>query len=255
MDKKTNYDNKIKLCKKLGAEKFQNIVFFVERLKFKILKRLFPNFLKFYDRMCDRIRDKKLKKLHSQTTKMEIINYYRTQKLLARKEFYQEKNLNYHFDMNRPTEFIKYLNWNKNIHVRGIKQNLIIIPICTLLLSINPIFYIIFIYEIFSLLINFQCVNIQNYNIYRFKEKEEKLRNIEKRKQEKEIKTHSKAARVIANSLKETDEIPTIDNVINNVSTLDEIKQLRDMIQMKLNVQNEKKLQYISNEKNKSNFI
>ena len=32
--------------------------------------------------------------------------------------------------------------------------------------------------EIFSLFINFQCVNIQNYNIYRYKQHEEQMKKL-----------------------------------------------------------------------------
>ena len=53
-EEKEKYNKKIKLYERLGAEKFQNVVFAVEKIKFKIIKKCFPNFLKFYDKQCDK---------------------------------------------------------------------------------------------------------------------------------------------------------------------------------------------------------
>ena len=60
-----------------------------------------------------------------------IIDETRKLKMAMRKEWHREQNRNYHMDMNKPTEMIYYLNWNKNIHKRGIIINAITIPLLT----------------------------------------------------------------------------------------------------------------------------
>ena len=102
-------NRKIKLYEKLGAEKFQKIVFAVERAKFKIIKKCFPNFLKFYDKQCDKEEEKLLKKAKTEEEKKEIRKNIKFSKMAVRKELNQEKNRNYHMDPNRPTEIYKYL--------------------------------------------------------------------------------------------------------------------------------------------------
>ena len=115
-------ENKIRICEKLGATKFQRVVFKAEEKKFKILKKICPNFIQHYDNWCNRKRDKLLKKYHSEENQRKIIEYYRSQKLLARKEWIREENRNYHMDQNNPMEFIEYLEWNKEIHQNGLKK-------------------------------------------------------------------------------------------------------------------------------------
>ena len=168
---KQDYKKKQELYKKLGAEKFQKVVFAVENLKYKLLKKFWPNFIDFYDKQCDKKRDKELKKEKDPKKRREIIERYRYEKMAIRKEMNREQNRNYHMDMNKPTEMIYYLNWNKNIHKRGIIINAITIPLLTAATIAGIPFAIPFlIEELASAFINFQCINIQNYNIYRFQE-------------------------------------------------------------------------------------
>ena len=60
---KLKYKQKMRLCKKLGAEKFQKVVFEIEKMKFKILKTICPNFIKYFDKYYDfqKKRDNTLK--------------------------------------------------------------------------------------------------------------------------------------------------------------------------------------------------
>ena len=61
MAKEKDLDKQIELCKKLGATDFQKLVFLVEKIKFKVLKTLVPNYIKYFDKHVDRITNKKLK--------------------------------------------------------------------------------------------------------------------------------------------------------------------------------------------------
>lgn len=228
---KTDNKKKIAICEKLGAERFQGVVFKAEDIKYKVLKTVFPNFIKHYDRVCNYKRDKQLKKLHSDTSKKEVIEKYRLQKLLMRKEIAREQNRNYHMDQNKPTEFIQYLNWNKDIHKRGLKKDAITIPILGIvaLCGFTPAIPLL-IAEVGSAFINFQCINIQNYNIYRFKESEDILKKMETKRQERNIKNYSQGAKVIEKSLNETKEIPSMDDIINNIENKEQLVELRNMV-------------------------
>ncbi len=235
------YSKKIKLCEKFGALKFQKIVLLVEKIKFRFLKKVFPNFLNYYDRICDKKRDRALKEVHSNITKKQIIEHYNMQKILSRKEFYHEKSRNYHIDENRPIEFLKYLNWNKQIHEMGIKRDLIFLPVYTFLSIINPIFVALVIYDLFCMFINFECINIQNYNIYRIKEQEEKIYRIQNIKAKVNIKKYGEGSEIIVKTIRENNNIPTSDDVIENVQTIEELNQIKHMIQSELDYRKSKK--------------
>lgn len=225
-----DYKKKISLCEKLGADKFQNVVFKVEDLKFKSIKKLCPNFIKHYDKYCDLKKKIRLKKVTSEDDRKKISEHYRTLKLLIRKEFVREENRNYHMDPNKPTEFIQYLEWNKKIHKNGMIKNTVLIPILTIASACGFVPAIPLLgMELGSLFINFQCVNIQNYNIYRFKDKEAVLKKLEISKQKQNMKKYGEAAKVISNSMDKTEDIPSIDDIINGIKTKEQLEQLRNM--------------------------
>ena len=228
------YKKKIELCDKLGAKKFQKIVLKAEELKFKLLKKVFPNFIVHYDKYCDKKRDKLLKKNTSQTKQKEIINECRKQKIAMRRELNREQNRNYHMDPNKPTEFLYYLNWNKKVHQKGLIRNAIILAALTITLSlgITPTLVVMGIaYETISAFINFQCINIQNSHIYRFKILEETLIKREQSRNRNNLANYSNAARVYARSIQETMDIPTIEQLIGNIKTKEEAAELRKMIE------------------------
>lgn len=225
-----DYKKKISLCEKLGADKFQDVVFKVENLKFKSIKKICPNFIKYYDKYCDWQKKRRLKKVTSEEERRIISNHYRKLKLLIRKEFAREENRNYHMDPNKPTEFIHYLEWNKKIHKNGMIKNAVLIPTLTIasVCGFIPAMPLL-VMELGSLFINFQCVNIQNYNIYRFKDKEEVLKKVEVSRQNHNIRKYGEAAKVISNSMDKTEDIPSIDDIINGITTKEQLEQLRNM--------------------------
>ncbi len=225
-------ENKIRICEKLGATKFQRVVFKAEEKKFKILKKICPNFIQHYDNWCNRKRDKLLKKYHSEENQRKIIEYYRSQKLLARKEWIREENRNYHMDQNNPMEFIEYLEWNKEIHQNGLKKNIITLPLLSAatICGFAPAIPFLML-EAGSTFINFQCVNIQNYNIYRFRQKEEKLKKLQDQKHKRDLKKYGEAAKIIGESLDKTTEIPSLEEIIDNIKTPEQLQQLRNLRQ------------------------
>ena len=227
MKKELTYSDKIFLTEKLGASKFQKAVFKVEDIKYKVLKTVCPNYLK------------KLKKLHSDIERKKVIASANYQKKLSHKEFHREINRNYHMNSNRPLEIIRYLEWNKNVHKRGLKSDIIIIC-CLLIISCLGIGQaaIIIPFELFSAFINFQCINIQNHNIYRFKEKEDKLRKIQEAQIERNSTKYAEANKLIADKHRELEDVPTIDDIISNVETIEQLQQLRKLIEKQKSTNN-----------------
>lgn len=231
---KEEYKKKIALCDKLGAKKFQKVVLKTEELKFKVIKKVFPNFITHYDKYCDRRREKSLKRAKNDSERQKIINDCRNQKIAMRRELNREQNRNYHMDENKPTEFLYYLNWNKSVHKKGLIRNAILLAALSggLALGIFPVFASIGIaYELIGAFVNFQCINIQNSHIYRYKIIEESLRKREQNRNKNNVANYSQAAKVYARSIEGTMNIPTIEQLIANVKTKEEAEELRKMIQ------------------------
>ena len=225
------YKKKMVLYKKLGAEKFQKVVFKVERAKFKILKKICPNFIKYFDKYIDSQKKKALKKVKTEQEAKQIIENSKFVKMAMRKEFYQEKNRNYHMDPKKPTEIYQYLEWNKEIHKRGIIKDAILIPILIGGAAFSvPGAIPLLIAEIVSAGINFECINIQNYNICRYKIMKEALKKREEQSIQKRITEYGEAAEVIHKTMEKTEDLPSIDDIIHNIQNKEQLRQLREML-------------------------
>lgn len=232
-----DYKKKIELCEKLGADKFQKVVFKVEELKYKVIKKIFPKYIEWYDKLCDRKRKKDLKKATTDEERKQIIEHYRQQKMLMRKEFHREQNRNYHMDQNKPTEILHYLNWNKEIHMNGIIKNAIAIPCLAVAAGFGlwpGVVLPVLALELGSLFINFQCVNIQNCNIYRYKLREDTMKKLEERRTKRNIENYSEAGAAITRSMEKTEDIPSLSQVIDSIQTKEELEQLRRLVQVTL---------------------
>jgi len=233
MDKKERekLKKKISLCEKLGAKIFQQVVFSVEKIKFKIIKRLFPNYLKRYDNFCDDCRDEELKNAKTEEERKEIIDKYKFNKMIMRKEFHREQNVNYHMNMEKPTEIIKYLKWNKDIHQQGLQKNAVVVPILALIVILGGnVVLPLLIMEILDTIINLECINIQNYNLYRIEIMKEQLEKRETRNMERHIEKYQKADDLVARAVEKNIDVPNIDYIISNAKDLEELKQLRELI-------------------------
>ena len=287
VEEKIDYNKKIELCKKLGADKFQKVVFKAEELKFKFIRRFIPRYIEHMDKLYDwigkkelesskkslkkynKIKEETIKKL-SKTTSEEKKNKIKqranrklkrikqriipeevikknvqSNKILMRKEYYLSQNRNYHMDLDRPTEMLSYLEYNKRVHMNGLKRNAVFLPIFTGLSVAFPITTPLVAYELASTFINFQCVNIQNCNIYRFKQKEEKLKKIEETRAKTNIKKYGKVSSIISKELAKTeDRLPTMDEIIASVGddkeALAELRQLALSTMSKRNAINAK---------------
>ncbi len=230
-EEKEELNKKIKLYEHLEAKKFQKAVFLVEKIKFKVINKI-PNFISIYENLVDTKSNKKLKKASSEKEKQEIYEQARIAKLAMRRELRTSQNRNYHINGNNPLEIKTYLEWNKSIHKRGLIKNFIFIPIFScLLLSNVEIALPLLVFELISTAINFECINIQNYNLCQFKKIEDKLEKREKRRILSNIESHGEASKVIYDTMqKKQDKIPTIDDIIGNIKTKEQADQMKILL-------------------------
>ena len=136
-------------------------------------------------------------------------------------------------ELDRPTEMLAYLEYNKRVHMNGLKRNAVFLPIFTGLSIAFPIVTPLAAYELASTFINFQCVNIQNCNIYRYKKREEKFKKVEERRTQTNVRDYGNVSTIVSEKLKEKeDELPTIDEIIESVRNNPEARaELRKMAQ------------------------
>lgn len=244
---------KLDLYEKLGARKFQKFVFKIERLKYKLLKPYSKQVIKFVDKRVDRKLNKFLKnkkkenKLVFNTIKKQklemfkklsdedIIAYFNRDKLRIRMEFEACENRNYHLNKLNVKETIMYLNINKKIHEVGILSNVfwsVVTGACMILLGgvFVPIGVISLLYQGISGVINFECINLQNYNILRLESRMEKLESIRNRKMEKKIKEYGEVAKVVAPLLGKGKDLPKTEDIVNSLNTSEQFEQMRKLL-------------------------
>jgi hypothetical protein len=225
----------LKIYKLLGAEVFQKIVFKLESFKFLIIDKLFPNAKVRYEKSCDKKVENKCKKLTSEEDKRNVKSYYKIQKLKYRKELVHKKNRNYHLNLNDPDETVGYLKINKKIHQRGIINNaiLIIISVLAMWVASGPLaicFLSLLIFNVGGVVINFQCINLQNYNLKRFELNEKKIRKFSKRKQDKSIEQYGEAATLISTQIEKSEHIPEPNEIVREANNLEQLRQMKELL-------------------------
>lgn len=227
MDKKIVYE-------KLGAVWFQKVVFKVEELKFKFIDRFFPNIGLWYNKKCDSKASKLIAKTDDLDKQKDIMFKYNYKKMAFNRELVEKKNRNYHMTLNNASSFYKYLEHNKKVHVNGMKFNAGVI--LTSLVAIPHLSGVLFgvvcstlVYNILALGINFQCVNLQNYNMCRLDEKKEMLEKIEQRKKASDAKNYGIAGATIYKKLESSVTLPKKEEIVKEMSSLEELQQLRKL--------------------------
>lgn len=223
------YKTKIKIYRLLGAEHFQKLVFKVERLKYRIIDQYSPQIIEWYEDLCNQSYEQTLKNNQSES---DLYNY-QLKKLALRKEIAQKQSRNYHYNPNYPTKFIKYIRENRKIHIRGIIIDIIeivlLIILFPLLIEISPVLFgILSTIAALGFIKDFECINLQNYNLCRFENRKMKikLQQLEEYKLQENSKKLSEGSKVVANTIAKKIEIPTIDEVIEQVTTQKEKEQL-----------------------------
>lgn len=233
MKKKDDVVNrKLKRYRLFGAEYFQKVVFLIEKVKYKVIKKFFPNVIVWYEERCDKRYLKLIKKNH-QEENISLLREYQKLKLAFRKEMVYEKNRNYHYDPNYPTKFIEYLETNKKIHISGLKKNIVaLIGIGVFSLFFGPVFptvgILMVIYEMIGLIINFECINLQNYNLCRFQNHKMQmlLEKVEEKRSNENLRQLAEGMKPVVKAMNKQVEIPTTDQVVDNINTREETTQL-----------------------------
>lgn len=231
MDENKDLNKKMEICKKLGAVQFKKIVFIVEKIKFKALKKLVPNYLKYFDKHVDKLTKKRLKEAKTEEEKQIIIYKSKIDKMQERREFYQEENRNYHIRKENPTQIIKYLELNKKIHKNGLVGNAIfgLLTIPGLIFG-SKLALIFLVFEIIEAIINFECINLQNYNICRLTKVKDKIEKKEKAKIVRDSVLYKEISEDIHKVVMEKDEIPTIDDILACADTPEKLEQLKQLL-------------------------
>lgn len=227
-----NYDFKIKLCKILGAKQFQKFVFKIEKIKYKIINLVFPNIIKFYSKSCDK-NCKKYIKHNPDCNQEEIKHISLIKKINFNGEINNKKNCNYHFKTNNPLEFQHWLDYNKNIHKKGLIKDAILLS-CLIGTSIvfphNLIIELSFLITLLSTFVNFECVNLQNYNIYRLKKNEEKLKEVTEKRMKQDIKKYGNVSKTIVNLLDQKGDILKPQELVDNIDSKEQLEELRNLL-------------------------
>lgn len=244
---KLPYEEQEKIYAKLGARKFQKVVFKAEKVKFKVLKTLWPNFINTYEKHLDKKCAKEVAKSHSLTMQDAIKNKYKSLKYALRKEFYQEKNRNYHLDLTKPNEMYQFAKWNKSIHMRGLKREAITIPVLLGMtaLGVTPAAPFLAL-EAASAFVDFQCVNLQNYTIARLKPKLEKMQRISVKKAAQKYNKYGEVIENIHQAKMDKDDVLTIDDILKTAKNKEQLNALKELVTKELAARE-------ANNKNKEN--
>ncbi|MBQ7105505.1 MAG: hypothetical protein IJN90_06575 [Bacilli bacterium] len=225
---------KKEIYEKLGAVWFQKVVFKVEDLKFKFIDKFCPNIRDWYVNQCDKKANKLCSRDISLEEKNKIKYEYNLKKMRFKRELVEKKNRNYHFTMNNASSFKNYLLSNKRIHKNGMIWNFIWIGLCSCAIPFTSGLGLGLIiswlgYNVIALGINFQCVNLQNYNLCRFEERKEAFEKIEKRSRERDAKNFAKVGKTIYNKLCDRVETPESYEVVSSITTIQELEQLKKL--------------------------
>ena len=223
------YMEKAKMHEKLGALPFREVVLKAEKIKYKVLKKICPNYIKYYDKWCKFKTRRKLKKANSpkEADLIDIDN--RMSKLSIRKEYLTEQNRNYHMNENYPTQILEYLNWNKEVHQKGLLKDIIIIPILSIATAFSvPLALPFLIIELGSAFINLQCINLQEHSIAEYESCKPILQKQAEKKRKKRNTEYTDGKKLIGNLTLNQQNIPTIEEIIKNIKTPQQAAQIRD---------------------------
>lgn len=234
-------ESKKELYELFGAKRFKKIVLKVEKAKWKIIKKFLPNYLKGMEKQFRIQRDKQLKNAKTDEERKNIINTYKSNVMLMRKEYNREENANYHFDITNPDKIKDYLINNKIIHINWLKLDAILAPILVSLLALGNTWTIpLIVIVVLEAIKNFECINLQNYSIASYEEKKEKLKKLSNRVIERNSKKYGEAQDVITKTINENDEVPSIDEIIKNAKSKESLEQLKQYLLMEKNSRKEK---------------
>lgn len=239
------YKRKKELHEKIGALGFREIVLKLERLKFKVMKKICPNFVVYYEKWCD-FNTKRMvgKAKNSEEAELiEIVN--KMSKLKTKKEWNKEENRNYHIDNKYPTQIINYLNWNKAIHQKNLKNDVVAISLLSLGTYYSlPLMLPLLIVSCASTIIDLECINLQEHSIAEYEICKPLLIKKENKEILKRKNEYLEAKKIVGEATLNNRKILTVEEVVSSIKTkeqAEEIKKWAMSMQNRNNLQNSKK--------------
>ncbi len=205
---------------KLGARWLKKVVLQLEKVKYIVLRPFKGLIIKWFDWLIDKKSNKLLMNNVNSDVSEHIIYGSIIQKMMIRKEFQDEQARNYHIWFGNIGETLYYLRINKRIHTFHMKKNmvLIVMALLSLLVIKNPCWSLglkLFVgLEALLLVKNFECVNLQNYNIDRINQCLKKRERLEQRKNDKMKKARDMEGNTQNSNIKKAEDLNT--NIGNN---------------------------------------
>ena len=239
------YKRKKELHEKLGALGFREIVLKLERLKFKVMKKICPNFVVYYEKWCDFNTKRMIGKAKSseEAELIELVN--KISKLKTKKEWNKEENRNYHIDNKYPTQIINYLNWNKAIHQKNLKNDVVAISLLSLGTYYSlPLMLPLLIVSCASTIIDLECINLQEHSIAEYEICKPLLIKKENKEILKRKNEYLEAKKIVGEATLNNRKILTVEEVVSSIKTkeqAEEIKKWAMSMQNRNNLQNSKK--------------
>lgn len=226
----------MKQYEKLGAKKFQKIVLQLEQMKYHFLKKFFPHLPRWYEKKMNQSFRRNSKKCKNQLELKALEKSYQTQKRMLYKSWNHEKNRNYHLLESNSDEFLQWLKWNKNIHVKALAFNCVLIPLMVAGAIVGTgssaiICFAMLIYQIISAGINFSCINLQNYNYCRVMLHKEKIDQLLQKRRQLEIKKYDSVAQKLHPTLEKSKDTVTNQEIIDSLTTVEDLKAMKKLLQ------------------------
>ena len=213
---------------------FQNFLMLLEENEFKIIKKVMPNHLEKLEQKIDTITREQLAETEDEKEKEEIIKNAKLLKLKLKNSFNSNQLINYHIGLSSPTEFISYLEWNKQVHLDALKNDIINLAILATLKTIlkeNKALDIITVFQLFFTAINYLCIELQKQNIERLQQVEPMLMKREERESNRFLNTYPTIAELIDKKMRDTRSLncPTLDELNDMVSEENQEQFTREM--------------------------
>jgi len=236
---------KEKIYEYLGAKQFKVIVMKAEKVKFNIIHRWFPKADLWYERYCNKEMKRLCRKTKDEDEKKAIRFEYNQLKLMFEKENINRQNRNYHIDLGNIDLSKQYLLWNRGVHVRGLVVSTILTIACgigmTLLTGGLAIAAGIgCAVEVGSMVINFQCINLQNYNLCRLEKSRTNLLKIEERRRKILVEKYANIGSVVYEKMATDVDLSKKSDIIDDVSNIEQLQELRELA---LTVKRERNMQ------------
>ena len=217
----------------------------LEKIKFKVMKKICPNFITYYEKWCD-FNTKRMvgKAKNSEEAELiEIVN--KMSKLKTKKEWNKEENRNYHIDNKYPTQIINYLNWNKAIHQKSLKKDLVAISLLSLGTYCSlPLMLPLLIVSCTGAIIDLECINLQEHSIAEYEICKPMLIKKEEKASLKRKNEYIEAKKVVGEATLNNRKILTVEEVVNSIKTkeqAEEIKKWAMSMQKRNNLQSSKR--------------